>query len=565
MSDNDKKSRDAELDDFWNLENLTPKKSAYSPSKYIDTDSRFADVVCPAPKSGKATASAQETDIPLTEKSTVIKHFIPPYTGDEEVNKPKPILEYIPENSLIHKVEIFSFPTRYNNYTQMFDRMAHEKYGYIPKEIPETVSFFSYVPHYIHMNHKQNEWYSYWREQTRHGIYPETDYSYVLLYIYELLSLYDVYKPCDIQQKLCGIWAAYRKKYPQLDRSLGDWICDFSLINRLPPPELSDELFVTVMKCCTIKEYFIRRMGNDYSFYADVIAKYCSSYEYKKSKFYPEYAALYDKHIPAALEYVMTRYSDSGKLFSGIGLTDSHIIKDTFVGAPFANRIRRKLEADFCSFSRTNDLRYTVGDIIKYCENCLRAMLGIKSRFNSIGMHAGVRACIDEYFSTVARSCAPKKTVTKEDAAANDPRYNIPDTPFSLEKAMNIETASWQTTEILTAAFEKDIDVSEEDRSDELFAPEATDTQSSETVAENDTGDDLSALPETLLKFIGLCLDGNIRGQKEYAKSLGKMPDAMADEINERALDIIGDILLESEDGGYSVISDYADLLGFLK
>ena len=67
------------------------------------------------------------------------------------------------------------------------------------------------------------------------------------------------------------------------------------------------------------------------------------------------------------------------------------------------------------------------------------------------------------------------------------------------------------------------------------------------------------------MKFIGLCLDGDLRGQTEYARSLGKMPDAMADEINERALDIIGDILLESEDGGYSVISDYTDLLGFLK
>ena len=131
---------------------------------------------------------------------------------------------------------------------------------------------------------------------------------------------------------------------------------------------------------------------------------------------------------------------------------------------------------------------------------------------------------------------------------------------------MNIENASWQTTKILTAAFENGIEVSPEGRSDEVSASETTDTQSNETAAENnDTGDDLSALPETLLKFIGLCLDGDLRGQTEYARSLGKMPDAMADEINERALDIIGDILLESEDGGYSVISDYTDLLGFLK
>ena len=40
---------------------------------------------------------------------------------------------------------------------------------------------------------------------------------------------------------------------------------------------------------------------------------------------------------------------------------------------------------------------------------------------------------------------------------------------------------------------------------------------------------------------------------------LGKPIEAVVDEINEIAVDIIGDILVEETENGYGIIEDYAD------
>ena len=42
---------------------------------------------------------------------------------------------------------------------------------------------------------------------------------------------------------------------------------------------------------------------------------------------------------------------------------------------------------------------------------------------------------------------------------------------------------------------------------------------------------------------------------------MGKLPDAVADEINEIAAEELGDILLEADDNGYRLIEDYRDAL----
>ena len=43
--------------------------------------------------------------------------------------------------------------------------------------------------------------------------------------------------------------------------------------------------------------------------------------------------------------------------------------------------------------------------------------------------------------------------------------------------------------------------------------------------------------------------------------ALGKLTDAVAEEINERSADSMGDVLLEEGDASYRVIDDYRDWL----
>ena len=61
--------------------------------------------------------------------------------------------------------------------------------------------------------------------------------------------------------------------------------------------------------------------------------------------------------------------------------------------------------------------------------------------------------------------------------------------------------------------------------------------------------------------FIKAALDGDSAALRAAAKALGKMPDALADEINALTADgEIGDIILEDDGmGGYTVIEEYRD------
>ena len=45
---------------------------------------------------------------------------------------------------------------------------------------------------------------------------------------------------------------------------------------------------------------------------------------------------------------------------------------------------------------------------------------------------------------------------------------------------------------------------------------------------------------------------------------MGKMADAVADEINEIAAEVFGDVILEDDEGGYVVIEDYREQISFL-
>jgi hypothetical protein len=49
-----------------------------------------------------------------------------------------------------------------------------------------------------------------------------------------------------------------------------------------------------------------------------------------------------------------------------------------------------------------------------------------------------------------------------------------------------------------------------------------------------------------------------------FCRSMGKMIDAVADEINGIAADVFGDVILEEGDGGYAVIEDYKEQLQYL-
>ena len=357
-----------------------------------------------------------------------------------------------------------------------------------------------------------------------------TDFSYILLYIYEIINTGGHKNPAWGQRQLLNLWREYRPVYPRLDRLLGEWICDFCLIHRLPPP---DDTFVhhmsSALASCSLKEFYVGGIyGSRTGLAGAVMLTFCSNYNYKDSKFYKnDTASLYDEHIPCALNAVFEQLNsaDSGdKLFK---TETCRVMRDVFSGALCSFAIRKKIEIEYISLLRSYDLRFMVTDAIKYSENKVRAVIGIKSRLTVHSLASHVRECIDNYFAQVL----PLSKRTENEEATYEHLYDAPRTQLSPELAAMIEQTSWETTERLITAFGDDEVPSASEAAPEFIGAEPI-VEHTETAHESPSGSLADALSE-YMEFLRLADACDFDGQRRYAASCGQMIDLIIDKINE--------------------------------
>lgn len=98
------------------------------------------------------------------------------------------------------------------------------------KIVPLTM----YSPSYQRMGYEQLRTYFTWRAKARSGEVLKTSLSYVFLYIYELLSGIGAKDPVDGLDKLMFIWREYRKYATALDDYLPPWLRDYHVYYPLP-------------------------------------------------------------------------------------------------------------------------------------------------------------------------------------------------------------------------------------------------------------------------------------------------------------------------------------------
>jgi len=504
-------------DDFWDIDKLVPKKE--KPIYVRPVHDTEAVEISIEPKSH--------------DESTVLCRTIPQREPTSEPRLPE--LEYSPASPLISSVKIYREKSGYGYYGQFCEDA--ERVAKIPPQEAEHVPYFSYVPQFCQLSRAQLAFYVHFRDRVFHGEYIKADFSYILLLIYEIINRGDRADVHEGRRTLCGIYKNYRGEYPRLSRSLCSYICDYSLIHRLPPPESFLELGLP--DDFALKEFFV--YYGDSRDYAKALMNFCSAYDYKKSKFAQGDArAIFDTHIVGALSYVLEKCSEPGKILSAAALEDNTVTREAYAGALCAFSTRRRIEVSYCSFSRSHELRFLIADIIKYSENKIRATLGIKSRLGVYSVPDNIRAVLDEYFAE-ALGRTPR-TFKKTEREEYEKLYDAPRTELSLKNAEDIENSSWRVTKLLVEAFAEE--------EPEPVAPEP----------ESCEGDLRSALGEKY-EFLTAALDENAKKQNEIASRLGKMKDVLADEINEIAAELLGDIILEDIGGYYSVVEDYKELI----
>lgn len=543
MSDfNDKRAR--ELDEFWDIDQLLPKSKSVnaprpaSPKKQIEAvEIKIAPPSAPNPRT--------VSDAPI--KPSQVCNISEP-TEVSEGAPIEPDLVYAPNHPLLREIRVYRWRSSFRFY-ERFCATAERMFSVKGKECP-SVPFFSYMPQYDQMNRAQLSWYLYWRDNARAGIYLPTDYSYIFLYLFEIINLPKQIPPIEGQRALCEIWKNYRSTYPLLNRYLADWICDYSLIHQLPPPidVLSNNLRL-ITESSSFREFYACPSGDDTLHDADVYMLFCSNYDYRKSKAYranDEQKKMMDRHIPRAFSAVLRMLEQKQIAFSTTKMQKATLSRDTFIGALCSADMKRRIEVDYCSFTRSHELRFLITDILKYSENKLRAYFGSKSKLTIYGLPDEIKTVLDEYFTQALPShkSSALQQVQRPDYEA---LYDLPTTELSPEHAAEIERSSWSVTEQLIEAFEDSTPVVEP----KIQVPQ----QPSQAF---ERGDDWTDALQPYREFLAAVCDANAAKQRDIARSQGVLIDALAERINEVAADAFGDIILQEGDGGgYVLIEDY--------
>ena len=542
----EKKSRMDELDDFWDLSSLVPKKTPVrTPSTRVDA----VEVSSTAPQRREGTDNGD---------STVIKRYINPLHNENKRIRRESYVSsetYYPENSLLHEVTIRKKKSDYDLYTEFYEDAL--RYKDVVGSPSDYVPYYSYVPQYNQLNPEQLSFYLWWRTCFREGKDIEVDYSYVLLFVFELLNLGASQDVAKAQSELSELWNRYHKRFSAIATKLALWICDFSLLHKLPTPQNIQQS--VIKHAPALKEFYLHMPRGDYEACARSLIKYGTEYDYRQSKFASgDNLAIFDKHVFGAVLTATKFFSPNGVMLSKLMSEDSKLVRNTYDGALCVTRERYELEVKYCSFSRSNELRYLMADIVKYAENKIRTYIGVKSKLTVYSVSIELQKAIDEYFAQTLFS-TPKPSTKKEERHDYDVLYDLPKTALSLEKAKQIENDSWGVTKDLISAFE-----AEELAPDEpAVTVEALPLEplAPESESESDEEKPLRAQLGEYLPFVEAMLCGNTSECESIASRMGKLMDSIVDAINEIAVEVIGDMLIEDVDGAFSIIEDYREMI----
>lgn len=629
--DDTRTERQRREDAFWDLDSMLPRsvqERAFDPAGSRQTVMQEAPAAAPRDTeaveivTGSTHEDTEEILIPpipnitsRTQRAAAYRSSKNTYgrdpmhtmrtPGDVSPQMAQPVCSYTPENSLLRQVSVFRWPERYQYY-ERFTADAQRYYNRTAAECP-FVNFFAYMPQYASMSQDQLRWYLYWRDNVRHGVYLATDYSYIFLYVYEIINLPDKIAPRNGLDMLCDLWLAYREQLPRLDRYLGEWVCDYCLIYELPAPlERLADILPALISTLTFREFYV---AFDSTGECPITAQLCdvlTGAAWRQSKYLtPENRPLFEEHLyGAVLGALRYAWETDADFVSLLGFSEVQQSRNAFSGALCTYACKRRIDVSYLSLSRSYQLKFIISDLFKLAENCIRAHLGIKARLNATGVPEPLKTYVKHYFEeklpplrAVRKQAETKASKAAAERAEAESAYAALYEPLSEtlspEAALALEMDSWVNTEMLVAEETDGADHSADSAAEAVGAPdERVDTESESRVSadsddrrtgnfddavnadarlsedstdadadEDITYDDpyenfvrhLNDLYYTALKHIICCEEREFRA---LCASAALLPDAVADAINELAVVYTEDTVLDA-DGTFWVLSDF--------
>lgn len=433
-------------------------------------------------------------------------------------------------------------------------------------EYQEAVPYTAYFPHYQMMGYKQLRTYFTWRTQVRRGYVTDISLSYAFLYIYELLCNIGVKDPQEGLDKLLFFWENFRNYNDSVDKYVLRWLKDYHIYYELP------QSFREFIEKSKLAMYYPELTASEDNF--DLFCT-ISKYDIRRSVFYTDDKA---KLIKDCFYFTIDRLK---KVFAEKGINFEDIIfyptKKMSVWTPFKDalfypwlrqRDRRVVfsakEIYICSQNKwtfstvltTESGRQLVGYVMKQMESVLRQAVKYKYRLTA-GIHtvntAAVNRLLNEGISlekvitdaVIEFYRERTKTIVKVDLHTLD---KIRQEALLTQEKLIVPEEESPLQSMNAAALQSMEAVLVQDKVTSF-------TESMESFEGEPWKELKKALSQTEREALLLVLNGagNI---KQFAHKHGIMLEVLSDGINEKAMDCIGDSLLDDE---FVIYEDYTE------
>ena len=271
----------------------------------------------------------------------------------------------------------------------------------------------------------------------------------------------------------------------------------------------------------------------------DALLAYLSDYDWRSGKYSGgEHRDLYAKYMRLSMGRLLFHLREDGLLYGSADTATTR--RDAFAHSLCTHAVKCKLEIEYIPLSRDAALRAIVTGGVRYTENRLRALFGVKSRLLVRDFDDKYKRTIDRFFDGLIEGA--KRKMAKREEPEYYSLYDAPSTGISISGADEIERDSWSTTARLVP--EDEID----------FVTPTVSEQNTPDIAEK-----VDALPcnENTADTYGLSV-ADIRALNSLLHGESSITDpTLAERINESFYDGFGDVILEECSGSYTIIEDY--------
>lgn len=476
------------------------------------------------------------------------------------------------------------------------------------------VPFMSYWATYQQMTEAQRKWYFYWRSEVRQGRYHRTDLSYIFIYVYELIHQVGWTDPREGYKLLDEIWTAYRDKFPRLDHYLKEWTADFVLIHKLDIPLIHIMQRAGSLLSHELMDLELVRLFQEKPLQIPMeVLLILSNYDVQDSRFYVEAGQEdLDYHIPRivslAAGYLREKENDQWKELFASDIPPKTTERYLFHRAVYDARLYgRLLPVTTIPIRNHAPLRSWVTQIIRYTENKLREHRGFKGRLRGVEIASSIERLVKLYLKrelTGRQDERPaividsdklaslqkdteyvRSMLTVEEPGTTEEKDEETVAPANKSSAVHSDTSGegsisdpvvdLHSEESMEPAPVPETDYRPEPLADDHHAAskDSRPPESVEVTNADSAAWDTSGLDEEWARFAEMLapyqlealrvLTGSTPNEdlNQVADRHGTMPGLIIDEINDLAMETIGDLVID----GDRIAQEYMDCFENLK